>query len=75
MPPQALNKIRFERLADMRILDDELMIRLIPHKAKKTLSIIDNGVGMTKYGRKVTMFYFHFYLMVIKLFSFVFNGY
>ena len=61
MPSQALNKIRFERLADMRILDDELMIRLIPHRAKKTLSIIDNGVGMTKYGRKVTMFYFHFY--------------
>ena len=65
MPPQALNKFRFERLVDMRILDDELMIRLIPHKANKTLSIIDNGVGMTKYGRKITMFYFHLYLTVI----------
>jgi len=59
MSPQALDKIQFERLTNISIVDDELIIRLVPHKATKTLSIIDNGVGMNKDGRQLTMFHFH----------------
>ncbi|CAJ1968131.1 unnamed protein product [Sphenostylis stenocarpa] len=44
----ALDKIQSERLTDKSCLDDELTIRLVPHKANKTLSIIDTGIGMTK---------------------------
>jgi len=45
---QALDKIQFERFTKKSISNDELVIRLIPHKVNKTLSIIDNGIGMTK---------------------------
>ncbi|RDX68043.1 Heat shock protein 83, partial [Mucuna pruriens] len=42
----ALDKIRCEsNPTDM----NELYIRLVPHKANKTFSIIDNGIGMTRY--------------------------
>jgi len=51
MHAQALDKIQFERLMNNSVLNDELIITLIPHKVKKTLSIIDNGIGMTKMGR------------------------
>ncbi|XP_068503575.1 heat shock protein 83-like [Phaseolus vulgaris] len=44
----ALDKIKFERLMNNSVLNDELIITLIPHKVNKTLSIIDNGIGMTK---------------------------
>ncbi|KAK7333658.1 hypothetical protein VNO80_30435 [Phaseolus coccineus] len=44
----ALDRIQFERIRDRTILDDELIIRLVPHKGNKTLSIIDMGIGMTK---------------------------
>ncbi|KAE8722691.1 Heat shock protein 82 [Hibiscus syriacus] len=46
----ALDKIRFESLADKSKLDDqpELFIRLVPDKINKTLSIIDSGIGMIK---------------------------
>ncbi|XP_068501226.1 uncharacterized protein [Phaseolus vulgaris] len=44
----ALDKIQFEVLMNNSVLNDELIITLIPHKVNKTLSIIDNGIGMTK---------------------------
>ncbi|XP_068497528.1 uncharacterized protein [Phaseolus vulgaris] len=44
----ALDRIQFERIRDKNIVDDELIIRLVPHKGNKTLSIIDTGIGMTK---------------------------
>ncbi|KAJ3671440.1 hypothetical protein LUZ60_007519 [Juncus effusus] len=47
----ALDKIRSERLRGKSKLDGEpevLQIRIVPDKAAKTLTIIDNGVGMTK---------------------------
>ncbi|XP_068501225.1 uncharacterized protein [Phaseolus vulgaris] len=44
----ALDKIKFERLMNNSVLNDELIITLNPHKVNKTLSIIDNGIGMTK---------------------------
>ncbi|QCD79502.1 molecular chaperone HtpG [Vigna unguiculata] len=43
----ALDKIQFESHTNRNILDDGL-IRLVPHKANKTLSIIDIGIGMTR---------------------------
>ncbi|RDX68578.1 Heat shock protein 83, partial [Mucuna pruriens] len=43
----ALDKIRSESSPTNM---SELDIRLFPHKANKTLSIIDNGIGMTRYG-------------------------
>ncbi|KAK8470104.1 hypothetical protein PHAVU_004G064200 [Phaseolus vulgaris] len=46
----ALDKIQFERLMNNSVLNDELIITLIPQKVNKTLSIIDNGIGMTKMG-------------------------
>ncbi|QCD92830.1 molecular chaperone HtpG [Vigna unguiculata] len=45
----ALDEIQFERLTKKNILNnDELIVRLILHKVNKTLSIIDNGIGITK---------------------------
>ncbi|KAB2608664.1 heat shock protein 83-like [Pyrus ussuriensis x Pyrus communis] len=46
----ALDKIRFESLTDKSKLDSqpELVIRIVPDKANRTLSIIDTSVGMTK---------------------------
>ncbi|KAI5328995.1 hypothetical protein L3X38_028392 [Prunus dulcis] len=46
----ALDKIRFESLTDRRKLDSqpELVIRIVPDKSNRTLSIIDTGIGMTK---------------------------
>nr|BAK08743.1 heat shock protein 90 [Chara braunii] len=46
----ALDKIRFEGLTDKSKMEaqPELFIHIIPDKASKTLSIIDNGNGMTK---------------------------
>jgi len=49
----------------MRILDDELSIRLVPHKENKTLFVIDNGIGMTNDGMFVTVFHFHSLCMLI----------
>ncbi|WVZ02218.1 hypothetical protein V8G54_023024 [Vigna mungo] len=43
----ALDKIQFERNTHKNISDDRL-IRIVPHKANKTLSIIDFGIGLTK---------------------------
>ncbi|XP_027923365.1 heat shock protein 90-1-like [Vigna unguiculata] len=44
----ALDEIQFERLTKKNCLNNELIVRLIIHKVNKTLSIIDNGIGMTK---------------------------
>ncbi|WVZ02217.1 hypothetical protein V8G54_023584, partial [Vigna mungo] len=43
----ALDKIQFKRNTHKNISDDRL-IRIVPHKANKTLSIIDFGIGLTK---------------------------
>ena len=66
MYTQALDKIQFESHTNRNILDDGL-IRLVPHKANKTLSIIDIGIGMTRAGRKVSLFHIHlhFYCTLI----------
>ncbi|VDD84579.1 unnamed protein product, partial [Mesocestoides corti] len=46
----ALDKIRYMSLTDPSVLDTEkeLCIKIIPDKAKGTLTIIDTGVGMKK---------------------------
>jgi len=66
MYTQALDKIEFESHTNKNILDDGL-IRLIPHKANKTLSIIDTGIGMTRAGRKVSLFHIHLHFMACLL--------
>lgn len=46
----ACDKIRYQSLTDPSVLGDEthLRIRVIPDKANKTLTVEDNGIGMTK---------------------------
>ena len=46
----ALDKLRFESLKDQALLgtDTDLRITLVRDDKKKTLTIIDNGIGMTK---------------------------
>ncbi len=45
----ALDKLRFEQLTspDLAAVDD-LHVRIVIDKAKRTLSVIDNGIGMTQ---------------------------
>jgi len=46
----ALDKIRYESLTDPSKIESgkELMIKLVPNKDERTLTIIDTGIGMTK---------------------------
>lgn len=46
----ALDKLRYETLTDETLIsdDDELAITLIADKEAKTLTLIDNGIGMEK---------------------------
>ena len=46
----ACDKLRYQALTDGALLqgDGEFKIRLVPDKEKRTLSIIDNGVGMSR---------------------------
>src|SRR5207302_8202820 len=45
----ALDKLRFERLTNAALGGTaDLFIRLEPDKQARTLSIIDNGIGMTR---------------------------
>jgi molecular chaperone HtpG len=46
----AIDKIRYQSLTNSEILgsDHELMIRIVPDVANKTLTIEDNGIGMNK---------------------------
>jgi molecular chaperone HtpG len=46
----ALDKIRYQSLTDASVLDSgaDLHVRLIPDRANGTLTIEDNGLGMTK---------------------------
>lgn len=57
----AVDKIRFESLTDKSKLDSqpELVIRIVPDKANRTLSIIDTSVGMTKSGTNIYYTYFN----------------
>ncbi|NQZ60098.1 MAG: molecular chaperone HtpG, partial [Lentisphaeraceae bacterium] len=45
----AIDKARFEGLSDKSILDEDSdwKIKVVPNKEAKTLTIVDNGVGMT----------------------------
>ncbi|KAG2394508.1 Heat shock protein [Vigna angularis] len=43
----ALDQVQFEGNTH-KIISDDRLIRLVPHKANKTLSIIDFGIGLTK---------------------------
>lgn len=47
----AIDKIRYQSLTQTSVLDSnptELSIRILPDKAAKTLTLQDNGIGMTK---------------------------
>jgi molecular chaperone HtpG len=46
----AIDKIRYESLTDSSVLGEEkdLSIKIIPDKEAKTLTIQDNGIGMTR---------------------------
>ena len=46
----ACDKLRYQSLTDASLLqgDGEFKIRLVPDKEKRTLSIIDNGIGMSR---------------------------
>lgn len=46
----ALDRLRLEELADKSIStsDSERHIRLIPNKDERTITIVDNGIGMSK---------------------------
>jgi molecular chaperone HtpG len=46
----ACDKLRYQALTDSSLLqgDGEFRIRLVPDKEKRTLSIIDNGIGMSR---------------------------
>ncbi|EPY43731.1 hypothetical protein AGDE_00190 [Angomonas deanei] len=46
----ACDKIRYQSLTDPSVLGEEtrLRIRIVPDKTNKTLTIEDNGIGMTK---------------------------
>lgn len=43
----AIDKLHFKSLTDSNI-DNDFKIRVIPNKANRTLTIEDNGIGMTK---------------------------
>ena len=46
----ALDKVRYQSLADSSVLDSgkDLRIDIIPDKENKTITIRDTGIGMTK---------------------------
>ena len=46
----ACEKLRYESLTDAALLEGnaEFAIRLVPDKEKRTLSVIDNGIGMNR---------------------------
>ncbi len=46
----AVDRLKFEALSDKSLLDDddELKIQLIPDTDKNTLTIVDNGIGMSR---------------------------
>ncbi|MES1921590.1 hypothetical protein MHBO_003121 [Bonamia ostreae] len=46
----AIDKIKFKSLTDSSVLGDEteFKIQIVPNKEAKTLTIRDNGIGMTK---------------------------
>jgi len=44
----AIDKHRFETLSSDGVITDNYKIQIVPDKQAKTLSIIDNGVGMTR---------------------------
>lgn len=46
----AIDKLYFKSLTDKKIKvnKDDLMIKVIPNKEKRTITITDNGIGMTK---------------------------
>ena len=46
----ACDKIRYQSLTNRDVLGEEshLRIRIIPDKTNKTLTVVDNGIGMTK---------------------------
>jgi molecular chaperone HtpG len=46
----ALDKIRHHSLTDKSVLDtnSDLVIKIVPDKVNKTLTILDTGIGMTK---------------------------
>jgi molecular chaperone HtpG len=44
----ALDKLRFEQLTKSEVASGELHIRIDADRAKRTLSVSDNGIGMTR---------------------------